>query len=855
MTDSVQYSVDNPTNNQIKYYRRVVDVLFKSTVTGAQIQDVLTRHQGQIVGGSPDEGSYQIQFPDPGVTFADLDAKVSQIEAEPTVEAVALIRSAAPLDSAPMASRYPLDHAPEFTRVAWTGTSSAATWPFRAVQAPLAWGCENGLYGSTPPDVGVLEWRAEVSNPEISSSIVSNFSISPKPGIAQIPAAFFDRAEWHGTAVAGMVAAEGNNGQGAVGMLWHGRLRIYQAASPNRDEWDNYIRVLRLRVLPQIRRDKPRVLTISIAPAADSLNGGGTRREITLLTNAFRRLLTASPNTLITFAIGNEATTWGSGQALALSTGRYMAIPSVLAQLRLEGFGDRILFVAGTAPGNQWWSFSNLVVGQTDIAAPADTMEVLGLNRPGTFFSSGVYYAPGGTSFATPMVAGVAAQLLTMDSTLTAAQVKDYLIRGAREPRFDPTTGGLLATQPVVNVPSGQQVYQLNAYGSLSLLARERQHTPLCGNRVWVTNGTIQAQRDTTSGAAPENLATIGDDAGYVYVHHGGRRIDLVGEQTDSRAFLYSAGSWTEGDYWSLPQGLPGGTGLSIDAISHDMDSVAYVSASQGQIFLSIAPYPRGTARDLPPITVPLVNNSTTGECRVQKSQYANDNGQLVLTGHTCIDTDMVTGTSESASALVSYSPLGDRLIVSVYVRSTQVTNIGSWAPCPWTQPPPNDQECRTTSYSSTSSRTELWNVPLPSGSPATKIGTITGVTPYWLGIREDGSEFVSGEGAQTDTWTARPYADSRGIGWETVGQPQQLTGCEVKYRNSGNPTTLNLSVPSAYACFGWPGGGTIAPNRVRLNPPTVRQSGPRRLTPSTRAALDPPRPGLNANRRRNLPH
>lgn len=157
-------------------------------------------------------------------------------------------------------------------------------------------------------------------------------------------------------------------------------------------------------------------------------------------------------------------------------------LKSALLVLRESpAYSQRIVIVAGTqSPGNILWDVdpadpsggSNLFTGSTDLAAPALNVATDDSAKAGGVVD--VVYGDG-TSMAAPMVAGLAGLILSIDPTLSPAQVKDYLVRGAQAPRQDSLTGGSTAPSPVSGAPG---VYQMDMYGTLALLAKEHPGTP-----------------------------------------------------------------------------------------------------------------------------------------------------------------------------------------------------------------------------------------------------------------------------------------------------------------------------------------------------------------------------------------
>ena len=506
-------------------------VLFRADAPGAAVREVLNRYDARIVGGMRD-GAYIIEVPDPGASYALYQAFLDSLKAEPTVDL------AMPYESRPVITsdgRYPTDGA-GFARADWIAGSSA-TWTLRAIRAPLAWGCETGTYGaSSTVTVAALEVMMPPStHTDLTPSVVGGVRYGvPQPTQGPMTALARDTAQVHANGVMGHLAASGDNSQFAAGVVWAAPLvRFSNADATGRPAVP--VHTIQNVVSPSVQAEGIRIINISMEWY--TLN----QDYLEDVTRSFRSLLSDNPNLIIVKAMANNSRT---AQSTDLAEIRRMgAFNYALSILAGEGFGDRIVFVAGTAPGNTWYSQSNFIHGVTDIAAPAENVALLNLPGSATFGQFPRLHS--GTSYAAPLVAGAIAQLLSMDPSLTPSQITSYLKRGAQEPKQNPTTGAVPpasdSTTWRVQGAGNRAVYQLDLYGSLTLLSRERNGTPLCGVEVVYRQqtGAVIANRPapelilSNAPAAPVNL-TDG-----LSVAQGGRLL-AIGNQ----AYVFQGGAW-----------------------------------------------------------------------------------------------------------------------------------------------------------------------------------------------------------------------------------------------------------------------------------------------------------------------
>jgi len=569
-------------------------------------------------------------------------------------------------------------------------------------------------------------------------------------------------------------------------MLWASDLDLYQFTSNGAidpDPWPAFSSHITDAIANGVR-----VLTISVGFGRPSIPALVARLRLTL-----ERYLRAGG--VVVLATGERP----SGQTglrltinqLAVSQNDTLgALKPAAAQLYAGGYADQIIWVAGTDDAGGFWSPSHFWSGAT-IVAPATN--ILTLDNRANGHATNVWE---GTSFSAPFVAGVAGLLLAMDPTLTAAQVKSYIVRGDTQPRLNRQTGVFGPPQTVAGAP--ETVYQLDAYGALTLLASERSTVPLCGNRVWVATTQLVAQRDT--GAAPQVLADIGDTAAFVNVHHGGRRVDVWTDDFDPLSFVFTQqGTWTQSG--NPPASPDGGAWNSLWSLSHDGDTAVTMVNHSGanQVTREVRRGPTGgSSTHLADIVVPL-SSSADSVCIYMLSGVCQEYG--------------FTGTSEFVYfRTAAYSPLGDRVIVSVSTARSQTTSVGGLANCPWDTNPQHPAQCIThIDYSAGTIGTTYHQIDLRTGiDTVLATPTTAPVMVFWAAVAEDGGQLVTGEGVFAQTSTLRP--DTNFVGFHQRVTSQTTTDCTLRYRQASSGLMPRFETASEDVCRGPLGGGSIAP-------------------------------------------
>jgi hypothetical protein len=553
--DSVPTAVLNEIGNlmtivrdsQGTYPPNFVQVLFQRSAAQADRQQAVDLIRGEVVGGVPlTEGGIYVVRLAPGATLDSLRAVISTLKALPQV-VVAMPVYLGELD---LPFVRPADGT-GWTRTDWNLLANQAAgdnWALERINAPLAWGCQTG------------DTLVQIAVVDRGFRDVSQVRQDLWPNVAPSDQALFSATDTmnHGSRIASVLAAVGNNGKGMTGVLWQTRLRVFERnrfGTPG----GPLIAAAFYALESAVQSGIP---IVSMSMAYPWRNPDGTLRranpsspqDVQLIEDQFSVIKQAAQKwddtghkPLLVLAAGND----GIDARWALFPRLAEVLPS---RVLVVGAANR------SQTGDTLWrtpqdeSNTGLLVS---VVAPGE--EVAGFDKDGNISLAS------GTSVATPMVAGIAGLLLSADPTLSADSLRSLILAGAN--RSGRTAAGI----PLVN-----------AYESLRA-ASEASGTPLCGNEVWVANGVLKARRGSTT----ETLATLNDTTGLVNVRHGGRRLDVYTNGIGLRVFQYDAGtrSWNEASNpYSLPDTLPGGTYLSsLFASQRDTDAeIEAVSQTHG---------------------------------------------------------------------------------------------------------------------------------------------------------------------------------------------------------------------------------------------------------------------------------
>jgi subtilisin family serine protease len=213
-------------------------------------------------------------------------------------------------------------------------------------------------------------------------------------------------AAYHGTAVAGLVAASTNNSEGIAAAAPDNRVLVYRAGNQSGSFADGAI---------------VDAVLAAVAAGARVINcsfGGPSPSAVDR--TAFQEA--ADAGVLVVAAAGNNAM-GDDGSGAPANTPQYPAnYPSVMSVGALESNG---------APA----AFSNYDAAVA-IAAPGDDLAVPAVRTSG---GRTTYYSPlaAGTSFAAPFVAAAAADVWRVNPELSAAQVRQILVSTAVDVNHD----------------------------------------------------------------------------------------------------------------------------------------------------------------------------------------------------------------------------------------------------------------------------------------------------------------------------------------------------------------------------------------------------------------------------------
>ncbi len=254
-------------------------------------------------------------------------------------------------------------------------------WGMDKINAPRAWYC--GFQGSSDVVVAVIDSGVDMDHPEFTGKLVAGKDWANDDN-------WPDDDHGHGTHVAGIVGAIGNNGAGVAGVAWNTRIMPLKTLDADGSGWVSWS----IQAVLWAADNGADVINMSL---------GSTYRS-----DAFQQAVNYAhgKGVLVVASAGN----CGDG-AYTTNGCDYQDQPSY------PGAYDNVVAVASTAADNTRSSFSTRG-SYVDVAAPGS--EIYSTFLVDAF---GGYREMSGTSQASPHVAGLAALIKAAQPALTPAQI------------------------------------------------------------------------------------------------------------------------------------------------------------------------------------------------------------------------------------------------------------------------------------------------------------------------------------------------------------------------------------------------------------------------------------------------
>jgi subtilisin family serine protease len=263
----------------------------------------------------------------------------------------------------------------------------ASQWHLSKISAPQGWDISTG---STSVAVAIIDSGVDPTHPDLSNKLLPGFNFLSDNSDSH-------DLNGHGTAVAGSAAAISNNYTGVAGIAWQNP--IMPLVVVNSSGSASYYDIA--QAITYAADKGAKVMNISIAGSSNS----------STLQNA------------VDYAWNKGAVIFAAAANYSTSTPYYPAAC------------NNVVAVSATTSSDTLASFSNYG-NWIDIAAPG--VSIL------TTTNGGSYSSWSGTSFSSPIAAGLGALIMSANPSLTNAQVVEILKRNADDigaPGFDPYFG------------------------------------------------------------------------------------------------------------------------------------------------------------------------------------------------------------------------------------------------------------------------------------------------------------------------------------------------------------------------------------------------------------------------------